>query len=76
MLANILGIAKRGNKRITNRARIWGFQIGARGIKNKGRLRDFKSERKSLYRDRVYKSRQEILQTGVRITNRCRTTST
>ena len=42
MLAYILGITKRGNKGITKRYRFWGLQIGARGITNKGNLKDFK----------------------------------
>ena len=59
MLTYILGITKRGNKEITNRGRFQGLQIGARGITNKGSLRDFKME-------------QEKLQTGTEISNRGR----
>ena len=43
MLAYILGITKRDNKGITNRARLSGLQIGARGIKYRGGFMDFKS---------------------------------
>ena len=46
MLAYILGITKRGNKSITNRDRFQGLQIEARGITNRGSLRDFKSGEK------------------------------
>ena len=46
MLAYILGITKRDNKRITNRRRFYGLQIGARAITNRGSLRGFKSVRK------------------------------
>ena len=47
MLAYILGITKRDNKGITNRARLSGLQIGARGIKYRGGFRDFKSAQKN-----------------------------
>ena len=46
MLAYILGITKRGNKGITNLGRFYGLQIRARGIRNRGSLRDFKSGQK------------------------------
>ena len=61
MLACILGITKRGNK--------W-TAIGARGITNRGSLRDFKSAQKDYKRD--FRSGQR-LQIGEReITNRGR----
>ena len=66
MLAYILGITKRGNKRITNRRRFYGLQIGARGFTNRGSLRDFKLGQ------RDFKSGQR-LQIGAReITNQGR----
>ena len=52
MLAYILGITNRGNKEITNLGRFYGLQIKARGITNRGSLRDFESGRKD------YKSEQ------------------
>ena len=57
MLAYILGITKRGNKRY----RFWGLQIGARGISNKGNLKDFKLEQKD-YKSgqRDIKSEQQL----------------
>ena len=69
MLAYILGITKRGKKGITNRGTFLGLQIGARGIINRGRLRDYKLEQRN------FKLRQK-LQTGSGITNRCRTDAT
>ena len=66
MVAYILGIAKRSNKGITSRGRFQGLQIGARGITNRGSLRDFKSGQIN------FKLRQR-LQIGAReITNRDR----
>ena len=59
-------ITKRGYKRIANRGRFWGLQIGARGVTNWGIFRDFKSRQKD------YKSGQR-LQIGAGITNWCRT---
>ena len=47
MLAYILGITKRGKKGITNRGTFLGLQIGARGIINRGRLRDYKLEQRN-----------------------------
>ena len=52
MLAYILEITRRGNKRITNRGSFEGLQIGARAITNRDSLRDFKSGQKD------YKSKQ------------------
>ena len=46
MLSYILGITKRDNKRITNRRKLYGLQIGARAITNRGSLRGFKSVQK------------------------------
>ena len=43
MLAYNLGITKRDNKRMLNRGRFWGLQIGTRGIANRNTLRDFES---------------------------------
>ena len=54
MLAYILGIAKRGNKRNTKRRKFYGLQIGARGITNRASLQDFKSGQKD------YKLRQRF----------------
>ena len=47
MLAYILAITKRGNKGITNLGKYFGLQIRARGIANRGSLRDFKSGQKN-----------------------------
>ena len=52
MLEYILEISKQHNEGMTNPGRFQGLQIGARGIKNKGSLRYFKSGLKD------YKSRQ------------------
>ena len=46
MLAYISRIKKRGNKGITNWGRFQGQQIGARGITNRGSLKDLKSVQK------------------------------
>ena len=72
MLAYILGITKRGNKRITNRRRFYGLQIGARGFTNRGSLRDFKLGQPDFKSGRDYKSGQERLQTRAGISNRGR----
>ena len=53
-------ITKRGNKRIANRGRFWGLQIGARGVTNWGIFRDFKSRQKITSRGRDYKSGQGL----------------
>ena len=61
MLAYILGITKRGNKGITKRYRFWGLQIGARGITNKGNLKDFKLGQKDYKSgERDIKSEQRL----------------
>ena len=52
MLAFILEITKRDNKRITNLSRFYGQQMTARGITNRGSLMVFKSRQKD------YKLRQ------------------
>ena len=79
MLAYILGITKRGNKGITNLSRFYGLQIRARGITNRGSLRDFKSEQKDYKSGRSFKLGQRDLKSGQRlqigareITNRSR----
>ena len=53
MLAYILGITKR--------YRFWGLQIGARGITNKGNLKDFKLGQKD------YKSGQRDIKSEQRL---------
>ena len=63
---------KRSNKGIKNRARFQGLQIEAKGITNRGSLKDFKSKQihyKSCQRD--IKSGKR-LQTRTGITNWCR----
>ena len=72
MLAYILGIAKRDNKEIKNQGRFQGLQNGARGITNRGNLRDSKSGQRYFKSGRDYKSGQDRLQTGAEITNQCR----
>ena len=72
MLAYILGIAKRDNKEIKNQGRFQGLQNGARGITNRGNLRDSKSGQRYFKSGRDYKSGQDRLQTGAGITNQCR----
>ena len=67
MLAYILGITKRGNKGITNLSRFYGLQIRARGITNRGSLRDFKSEQKDYKSGRSFKLGQRDLKSGQRL---------
>ena len=70
MLAYILGITKRGNKRITNRARFQRLQIWARGIRNRGSLRDFKSWQKDYKSGQRFHVRAKRFQVGKVIANR------
>ena len=70
MLAYILGITKQGNTWITNRGRVYELQIGARGITNRGSLRDFKSGQKDLKSGQGFQIRGKRFQIGAEITNR------
>ena len=54
MLAYILGIAKRGNKEVTNLGMFYRLQVRTRGITNRGSLKDLKSRKKD------YKSGQRF----------------
>ena len=65
MLAYILGITKRGNKGITKRYRFWGLQIGARGITNKGNLKDFKLGQKITNRGKEISNRSSDYKSGL-----------
>ena len=49
------------------------MQIGPRGITNRSSFRDFKSGQKDYKSGQRLQSRQEGLQIGAGITNRCRT---
>ena len=68
MLAYILGITKWGNKRITNRGRFQGLQTRARGITNRGSLRDFKSGQKDYKSGQIFQIRAKKFQIGTEIT--------
>ena len=69
MLAYILGITKQGNTWIANRGRAYELQIGARGITNRGSLRDFKSGQKDLKSGQGFQIRGKRFQIGAEITN-------
>ena len=67
MLAYILGITKRDNKGITNQGKFQGLQIRARGIIDRGSLRDFKSRQKCYKSGRDFKSGQRDFKSGQRL---------
>ena len=61
-------VAKRGNKRNTNRSMFQRLQTGARGIRNRGSFRDFKSgqkDDKSGQRDFSSEQRLQIEAKGI-----------
>ena len=62
-------ITKRDNKRITNRGRFQGLQIGERGITNRGSLRDFKQGRKANKSGQGFQIGAKRFQIGSEITN-------
>ena len=70
MLACILGIAKRGNKEITDPGRFQGIQIRRRGITNRGSLRDFKLGQNDYKSGQEFQIRAKISQIKADITNR------
>ena len=70
MLAHILGITKRGNKGIINWGRFQELQIEARGITNRGSLRDFKSGQKDYKLGQGFQIGAKKFQIGAEITNR------
>ena len=69
MLAYILEIKKQGNKGITNWGRFQGLQMGARGITNRGSLKDFKSGQKECKSVQGFQIGAKRFQTGAEITN-------
>ena len=69
MLSYILGITKRDNKRITNRRKLYGLQIGARAITNRGSLRGFKSVQKDYKFGQGFQIEAKRFEIGADITN-------
>ena len=65
----IFWVTKRDNKRITNQDRLQGLQIGARGITNRDRFRNFKSGQKDYKSVQRFQIRVKRFQIGTKITN-------
>ena len=72
MSACFLGITKLGNKGITNWGRFYGLQIEARGITNRGSLRDFKLGQKDYKSGQGFQIGTKRFQIGAEFTNRGR----